>query len=127
MVIEGLHTIWCQTADMDKSIAFYQGTLGLKADFTSPSWSQFTIGANVIGLHPSLEGETPPHGIFKKGWFIGIKVDDIKGLRAKLEADGATIFGDYHDVPGGVVLDFADPFGNVLEAHQAGLSAKDLG
>ncbi len=126
MVIEGLNTIWCQASSMDRSIAFYQDTLGLKADFTSPYWSQFTIGSITLGLHPSLDGETPPHGIYKKGWFIGLKVDDIRAFRAILEASDTTIHGDYHDIPGGVVLDFADPDGNVLEAFQAGLTEKDL-
>lgn len=111
---------------MDRSVAFYRDVLGLSLEFASQHWSQFRIGGMKLGLHPSLEGKRPPHGEYGCGWFIGFAVDDLRALREKLEASGAAIHGDYHEVPGGTVLDFADPDGNVIEAMQTGVKPADL-
>jgi predicted enzyme related to lactoylglutathione lyase len=125
-MVEGLYTIWCQVSDMDRSVAFYRDVLGLKLEHASPFWSSFDLGNGRLGLHPALAGQTPPHGAYGKGWFVGLKVANIAGLRVKLELAGAAIHGDYHDIPGGVVLDFSDPDGNVLEAFQSGVAASEL-
>ena len=125
-MIEGLHTIWCQVSDMERSVAFYRDLLGLKAAYTSPYWSEFDLGNGRLGLHPQLEGQTPPLGIFGKGWFLGLRTDDLKGLRAKLVEQGVTIHGDFHDIPGGTVLDFEDPDGNTIEVMQPSVTAKEL-
>lgn len=118
--------MWCQASEMERSVAFYRDVLGLPLEFSSPHWSQFNVGGIKLGLHPSLSGHNPPHGAYGSGWFVGLAVEDIRALQSRLESVGATIHGGFHDVPGGVVLDFSDPDGNVLEAHQAGISAKDL-
>lgn len=126
-MITGFHTLWCQTSNMDRSVAFYRDVVGLEPNHVSPYWSDFKVGDGLLGLHPPLEGASEPFGAeYKKGWFIGLRTTDIKALRARLEAAEATLFGDYHDVPGSVILDFADPDGNVLEAVQVGISTKDL-
>ena len=125
-MLEGFHTIWCQASDMDRGVAFYRDILGLKLSFASPYWSQFDLGNGHLGLHPKLENSEPPLGIYGKGWFVGFKTADIRALRAKLESNGVVIHGDYHDVPGGVVLDFEDPDGNTIEVIQMGLTAKDI-
>lgn len=112
---------------MNRSVAFYRDVVGLKLEFTSPYWSQFDINGVKIGLHPKLEGFTEPLGIYGRGWFLGLETEDIKALRSDLESKGASLHGDYHDVPGGVVLDFADPDGNVIEAYQTGITTRELG
>jgi predicted enzyme related to lactoylglutathione lyase len=127
MKVSALMIVWCQASDMDRSVAFYRDVLGLSLEFSSPHWSQFRIGSMRLGLHPSLSGKTPPHGEYGSGWFVGLEVDDLKALRGRLEAVGAPVHGDYHEVPGGTVLDFADPDGNVIEAMQIGVKAADLG
>jgi predicted enzyme related to lactoylglutathione lyase len=124
--MKGLHTIWCQVSDMSRSVSFYKDTLGLNLEFSSPYWSQFSVGNSKIGLHPKLEGATPPLGIYAKGWYLGLETEDIRSLRHTLEEANVTIHGDYHDVPGGVVLDFVDPDGNTLEVFQAGITAESL-
>lgn len=116
----------CQVSDMDRAVAFYRDVLGMAPRHTTPYWSDLTVGNFRIGLHPPFEGSEPPFATPGKGWILGMQVDDIKELRAKLEAAGAPIPNDYHDVPGGVVLDFQDPEGNNLQAMQLGISSKDL-
>jgi predicted enzyme related to lactoylglutathione lyase len=107
---------------MSRSVAFYRDVLELKVDFESPYWSQLSIGEARIGLHPQLEHAEKPLGIYGKGWFLGLSTDDVRALRAKLFEHGATIHGDFRDIPGGVILDFEDPDGNPIEAYQQGVT-----
>lgn len=125
-MVKGFHTIWCQTANMEGSIAFYRDVLGLVPGFTSDQWSEFKLSNGTLALHATLDGAEAPLGIYKKGWFVGLETDSIRELREKLEAAGAKIHGDYHDVPSGVILDFEDPDGNTLEAYQAGITVAQL-
>jgi catechol 2,3-dioxygenase-like lactoylglutathione lyase family enzyme len=125
MLITGLQTIWCQTSDMDRSVAFYRDVLGLRPHHLSPYWSDFDLGNGRSGLHPAQVPDYPL-GLYQKGWVIGLQTNDLKALRERLEANGAVIHGDYHDLPGAAALDFADPDGNTLQAIQPGTSTHDL-
>lgn len=126
-MVTGLSTTWCQVSDMDKAVAFYRDVLGISVKFTSPYWTQLDVGNGGIGLHPKLQGEEPPLGIRGKGWFLGLETSDVKGLRDKIEELGLPLYGGFHDVPGGVVLDFQDPDGNPIQAIQKGITSKDIG
>lgn len=125
-MITGLYTIWCQVSDMEASVAFYRDVLGLKLSYSSPHWSQFDLGNGQLGLHPRLAESSGPLGQYASGWMLGLSTNDLKGLRAKLEAAGAQFHGDYHAIPGGLVLDFSDPDGNQIEAGQMGITVEDL-
>ena len=125
-MIIGVSTVICQVADMDRATAFYRDVLGLTPGVSSPWWSDFTAGPVRIGLHPPFQGSTPPYAIKGKGWIIGLDTDDIRALREVVTKAGVRVTDGYHDVPGGVVLDFDDPDGNSIQAMQQGISAKDL-
>lgn len=125
-MIDGLHTTWCQVSNMDRSVAFYRDLLGLKAGYISPYWSSFDLGNGQIGLHPMLEDSTEPLGIPNKGWMLGLKTPDIRHLRNTLEHAGANIIGDYHAVPGGVVLTVADPDGNAMQIIEMGATLEQI-
>jgi predicted enzyme related to lactoylglutathione lyase len=116
----------CQTTDMDRSVAFYRDVLGLTPGVVSPYWSDFVCGDVRVGIHPIMQGAEPPLGVHLKGWSLGVQIDDLRALRTTLEEHGARIHGGYHDVPGGVALDFEDPEHNPIQAIQLGVSAADL-
>jgi predicted enzyme related to lactoylglutathione lyase len=126
MIINGVTIVICQVADMDRAVAFYRDTLGLSPQTQSPYWSDFAAGAVRIGLHPPFQGSEPPYAIPGKGWIVGLNTDDIRDLRERVSQAGVWVAGSYHDIPGGVVLDFADPDGNPLQAMQNGISSRDL-
>ncbi|MBX3117977.1 MAG: VOC family protein [Fimbriimonadaceae bacterium] len=111
---------------MDRAVGFYRDVLGLSAGYTSPYWSDFSLGDLKIGLHPPFDGSTAPYAIRGKGWIIGVGVDDILSFRARLQNADVWVADEFHDIPGGVVLDFEDPDGNALQAMQSGVSTKDL-
>ena len=115
-MVKRVDTLICQVADMDRAVAFYRDVLGLTPGYISPYWSDFRLGDIRIGLHPPMEGSTPPYGIYKKGWFLGIEVESVSALREKLLASGATVLSEFHQTPSGTVFDFSDPDGNVLQA-----------
>lgn len=111
---------------MDRAVAFYREALGLVPGYASPHWTEFDLGNGKIALHCRLaEGEGRlgnPDG----GWVLGVSTADIRALRERLETARAAISGDYHDTPGGVVLSFADPDGNPIQAIEPGRTAADL-
>lgn len=111
---------------MDRSIAFYRDVLGLKPTILSAYWSQFDMGNGQIGLHPMLEESSPPLGVVGKGWYLGIQVEDVRALKARLLESGIEVPGDYHDIPGGVIITFGDPDGNPIQAIQMGVTTKDF-
>ena len=125
-MIKGPATTWCYVSNMERSVAFYRDLLGLKTHMVSPYWTSFELGGMRLGLHPAVPDNPGPHGIYGKGWFLGLEVEDIKTLKAKLKSAGVEVKGDFHDVPGAVVLDFLDPDGNTLEAYQAGITVAEL-
>jgi predicted enzyme related to lactoylglutathione lyase len=124
-MLKDLTTLMVYVADMDRSIAFYRDVLGLKLDMQSPYWSQFALGNGVIlGLHPRRADEMKtPQG----GWTPGFAVDDVVAAKTRIAASSGSVAMDLHDVPGGVILELADPDGNVIDVMQAGITCADLG
>lgn len=125
-MVTSVSTLLCQVSDMDRAVAFYRDVLGLKPGYTSPHWSDFKIGDIKIGLHPPFDGSSAPYSVRNKGWKIGLEVSDLAEFREKLKVAGVWTAAEYHDIPGGVILDFEDPDGNAMQAMQFGASAKDL-
>lgn len=122
-MVKGLSVVLCQVTSMDRAIGLYRDVLGLTPGTQSPYWSDFSIpGGGKVGLHPPFVGGSLANG---SGWILGLEVDDVVNLRAMLEAAGHVV-GGYHDVPGGVVIDFADLDGNPIQAMQAGITTKDV-
>jgi len=122
-MVTGLGTLICQVNDMDRAVAFYRDVLGFTPGIINPHWSDFSVpGGGKIGLHPPFRDA----GAKGAGWIVGLATDDIADLKVKLAASGYPTDHKYHDTPGGVVLDFADPDGNPLQAIQYGAKASDL-
>jgi lactoylglutathione lyase len=110
--------------DMQRSVAFYRDILGLPLQMESPGWSQFDLGNGVtLGLHPARGLQPEP----VSGWTPGFKVDDVRAARERVVSAGAEISSDFHDIPGGVVLEFADPDGNRIDVTQMGINCAELG
>jgi lactoylglutathione lyase len=124
-MLKALTTLMVYVRDMDRSVAFYRDVLGLPLDMQSPYWSQFSLGNGVIlGLHPRSEAEMKtPQG----GWTAGFSVEDVRAFKARIADSAGSVVMDLHDVPGGVIVEIADPDGNVIDAMQHGVTCADLG
>lgn len=69
-------------ADMEKAVAFYRDSFGLKLRFASPGWSEFDTGATTLALH--LASERNPAGRVE----LGFATPDLPGVYAGREAAG---------------------------------------
>ena len=119
-----LDTLMIDVVDMKRVVSFYRDIVGLPLEMESPGWSSFALGGGAsLGLH----GGRPATGARAKGWTPGLRVEDIRAARERIVGNGGSIAGEYHDIPGGVILDLADPEGNVFEITQHGITCADLG
>jgi catechol 2,3-dioxygenase-like lactoylglutathione lyase family enzyme len=69
-------------ADMDKAVAFYRDTFGLKLRFATPFWSEFDTGAVTLALHPASERN--PAGQVQ----LGFTTPDLVQRYAERETEG---------------------------------------
>jgi len=107
---------------METSTRFYRELLGLEPEVETPHWSSYMLGRVRIGLHPPFQRSIAGT---RGGWVLGVETGDLASLRRRLEAQGVSCAA-YHNVPGGVVMDFQDPDGNRLQAIQLGAKAESL-
>jgi predicted enzyme related to lactoylglutathione lyase len=123
-MLKQLSSILVYVHDMPRAVVFYRDVLGLPLDMESPGFSQFQAGNGVaLGLHVA-------HGEMKSpepGWVPSFDVEDIRAARERVVAGGGRITLDYHDIPGGVIFELADPDGNRIGVVQMGVSCADLG
>ena len=117
-----LDTLIAIVSDMESSVDFYRNVVGVEINQVSPYWSSFKIGRNQVGLHPAYAAHETNSG----GWTLGYRVQSIAALKSHLETHNVPIEIDYHDVPGGVILQFRDPDGNILQAIERGVTVAQL-
>jgi catechol 2,3-dioxygenase-like lactoylglutathione lyase family enzyme len=113
MINGGNATIY--VADMDRSVAFYAGILGLQLTFRAGDhWASIDAGAGLtLGLHPAGD-RTPSPGV-NGGVTVGLQVDEeIERVVASLSARGVTFRGPVVDEGFLKLAFFSDPDGNEL-------------
>lgn len=112
-LIEGVDVVFYGVCNMERSVAFYEGVLGLElSQRAGNDWAQFTVGGTEIGLFGELA--TAPH---QGGATVTFRVSDIAGFEASLEAAGAKK-DPIEDMGGALSMEFLDPDGNRLVAVQ---------
>ena len=109
-----------QTAaqDVREAVRFYRDVLCATVQTESDQWSQVHLGGVDIGIHKAPSTH--------ERWVPSFRVADIAAVRAAVQAAGRPLLSDYHDIPGGVVLSFADPAGNPVQVVQQGISEAEL-
>ncbi|MDP2328591.1 MAG: VOC family protein [Dehalococcoidia bacterium] len=113
-----LDVITLRVPDVAAALGFYRDTLGaIPIEEDAPAWARVRLGNVDLGLHQGEPGAGGPEPSFR--------VQDIAAVRAHLLHRGVPITLDLHDIPGGVMLAFADPAGNVLAVIQYGLTAAE--
>ena len=123
-MIKGLNTLITYVRDMPRSVAFYRDVLDLPLVTEGPGWSQFDLGNGLaLGLHMMRGGGAAP----APGWVPSFSVEDVKAARERITSAGAKLTQDFHDIPGGVVIEFEDPNGNPISLTQQGITAAELG
>jgi catechol 2,3-dioxygenase-like lactoylglutathione lyase family enzyme len=107
------------TSDLERSVAFYGETLGLRRDVYYPdrNFAEFQVGGTTLSVYNPAAmgiGELQPNPNP-----LALRVDgDVHELRAELEGKGVEFMGDVLDTGVCHMAFFADPDGNALMLHR---------
>ena len=105
--------------DVARSTAFYEGQLGFTIRPAKPladgrPFTAFRQGIALVG------GRATGH---RQIDHIAFEVNDVRSLRDKLKAAGATFQQDLHDGPYGLTIYVTDPDGTRVELYQVDAAA----
>jgi predicted enzyme related to lactoylglutathione lyase len=104
--------------DFDRSIDFYQNTLGLKLSFKmaegdGPQWAEFEIGSGTLAI-----AKVPDWNPSKDGCTVAIDVEDFDAAIAHLREAGVTFTMKPMDSGVCHMACIIDPDGNPLLIHK---------
>lgn len=109
-------------SDVERSLHFYTGTLGLALGHRSGDYAQLDTGTTRIALYRRramaalLEREIGPPDPASPAFEIGFKVDDVDAAYAEFVAAGAAAVTPPRDRPWGQRTAYvADPDGYLIE------------
>lgn len=111
-IVDGSVTLMVR--DLDRSQSFYTEVLGFRLLYRAGAHFCMVEGPGLkLGLHP--KGPNPTAGEAPGGISIGLKVPDLAGAVAALQAGGVEFPDGVVDDDGAILrADFADPDGTPL-------------
>ena len=115
-VVTGVDFVSVPTQDLERAVAFYGTTLGLRRSVYMPerNFAEFETGNLTLSIiDPEKMGLT--HVVSQNA--IALHVDDIEAARALLEERGVSFSGDTFDTGVCHMAFFHDPDGNALMLH----------
>ena len=105
-------------SDLDRAITFYQGTLGLDLQFSSPEHGYASLSAGPIRLGLTVPGPDQPE-LIGQHTGIGWDVADVEEEHRRLSDLGVSFTMPPAKQPwGGFMAMFADPDGNIYYLDQ---------
>jgi catechol 2,3-dioxygenase-like lactoylglutathione lyase family enzyme len=110
-------------ASIERSLAFYEGKLGLKVEWNAaPAFAMIRHGSATIGLlalaEAAKEGVAAPTRAQAMGIHVEFTTDDLDGLYAALQAKGVEFLTPPHDEPWERAMTALDPDGYSVEFAQ---------
>lgn len=116
-LVTGVDFTTVPTTDIERSIEFYEGTLGLPcsarygkvigAEFETGNLTIAAFDFGAVGMEPPSANSGP----------IAFRVDDVAAAKADLESRGVAFHGEIVDSGVCHQAYFADPDGNHLVLH----------
>ena len=116
-IVTGVDFVSVPTQDLERAVAFYGATLGLRRSMYRPdrNFAEFETGTVTLSV---LDPERMGVGSFQRNAnHVALQVEDVAAARAELEARGVTFMGDIFDTGVCHMAFFADPDGNALMLH----------
>jgi predicted enzyme related to lactoylglutathione lyase len=116
-IVTGVDFVSVPTQDLERAVAFYGTTLGLRRTTYRPerNFAEFdtnTVTLSVVDPQRMGIGEFRPNANH-----LALQVDDVAKTRATLEERGVAFMGDIFDTGVCHMAFFADPDGNALMLH----------
>ena len=116
-LVTGVDFVSVPTQDLERAVAFYGTTLGLRRSMYKPerNFAEFETGTVTLNVHdPKKMGI----GDFSANAnYLALHVEDVAAARATLEERGVTFGGDIFDTGVCPMAFFHDPDGNALMLH----------
>jgi catechol 2,3-dioxygenase-like lactoylglutathione lyase family enzyme len=116
-LVTGVDFVSVPTRDLERAVAFYGETLGLRRSVYRPDrhFAEFETGTVTLNV-------VDPHGMgigafHANANFLALHVEDVAAARAELEQRGVAFRGDIVDTGVCHMAFFADPDGNALMFH----------
>ena len=116
MKVRGVDFVFYNVTDMDKAVAFYRDTLGLKViGEVGKMWTEFETGTTalsigVYGAKPIKKGE-------KGNVSVALSVDDVEKTLVELKAKGVTVNMEPQSFDPCFMASISDPDGNEIVLH----------
>lgn len=108
--------VWFPVSDLERSLGFYEQTLGLKRVSSDDDWAELESNGLRIGLN--AHDEESPHG--DGGGVLAFSPDGgIEETVRELTDRGVKFDDGISDHPWGRVAAFTDPDGNALQLYEA--------
>jgi catechol 2,3-dioxygenase-like lactoylglutathione lyase family enzyme len=115
MMLHDLAYIQLSVADLDRSIAFYRDTLGMRLLWREPEQGHAAVITSAGPLVLRADGGgNPDH----RGPIIAFEVDDIQGMVAEYTARGVVFTSGIERHGGRFTARFLDPDGHQLELNR---------
>ena len=113
-MISGVAAVWLPVTDMERAVAFYGDTLGLRVTKHDGDWSE--VDAN--GLKIGLNGSDPESPRGDGGALVAFQPDgELEQEVERLRDAGVTFAGEISEHPWGRIATFKDPDGNDLQLY----------
>jgi predicted enzyme related to lactoylglutathione lyase len=116
-IVTGVDFVSVPTQDLERAVAFYGETLGLRRSAYHPerNFAEFETGTVTLSV---IDPERMGVGSFQANANpLALQVDDVAAARATLEERGVSFGGDIFDTGVCHMGFFADPDGNALMLH----------
>jgi predicted enzyme related to lactoylglutathione lyase len=116
-IVTGVDFVSVPTRDLERSVAFYGDTLGLRRTTYAPERNFAEFDTHTVTLS-IVDPERMGIGSFERNAnHVALQVDDVAAARATLEERGVEFMGDIFDTGVCHMAFFADPDGNALMLH----------
>jgi predicted enzyme related to lactoylglutathione lyase len=116
-IVTGVDFVAIPTRDLERSVAFYGETLGLRRSVYRPerNFAEFETGTVTFNV---LDPQRMGVGSFQANVnAVALHVEDVEQARSTLEARGVRFAGETFDTGVCHMAFFADPDGNALMLH----------
>src|SRR5256714_8542737 len=116
-IVTGVDFVSVPTQDLERAVAFYGATLGLRRSAYRPerNFAEFETGTVTLSV---VNPERMGIGSFSPNAnHVALQVDDVGEARSALEERGVGFAGDIFDTGVCHMAFFTDPDGNALMLH----------
>ena len=124
MQIKRVGNVILAVNDLDKSIKFYNGILGLPIKRRRDNWIDLGQSGALLSLHPASESEPHTGTSYANGVMIGFIVGDVTSAINELKTKNVSVHRDVEEHPVGKNAIILDPDEYMISLFEPTYSAE---